>query len=349
MPPDFPTLPSYKSLVPSEQKACLRVRQFLAQDLALDVRGHTLLLAVSGGADSLALLVLALLLRPVLGHAVTVAHVDHGLRPESNDEARYVANLAAHWHIPCYSLVADVRGQALRQKAGLEETARDLRYALLEEARVRAGAQWICTGHHAGDLREDMLMRLTRGTGWPALGGMEAIDNQRRLLRPLLMEEPQGLRDLLRQRQLFWMEDHSNADVAFTRNRVRHHLLPSLMEENPAFGHASRQLWRMAQDDAAYWEQRLAEVCEAHCASFEKTKVLLPARLLRELHRAERMRLYMRALRHLALHCGKGQPRSSTLYHLDEALTHQRGGTVFQLPGGISAQVKHGSVTFLAG
>lgn len=347
--PAFPPLPSYKSLPPLEQKLCLRVRQFLTQELAQDVRGHTLLLAVSGGADSLALLVVTLLLRPTLGHAVAVAHVDHGLRPESCDEARYVAALAAHWHIPCHSLVADVRGHALREGLGLEEAARQLRYAVLEETRVRTDAQWICTGHHAGDLREDMLMRLARGTGWPALGGMEALDSERRLLRPLLMEEPQALRNLLRQQHLLWMEDNSNTNVAFTRNRVRHHLLPLLLEENPAFGDASRHLWRMAQDDAAYWQARLAELCTTHHASFGPTEVRLPARLLQELHRAERMRLYLRALRHLALHNGKGQPRASTLYQMDEALTQGRGGTVFQLPGGVSAQVKRGGVTFLAG
>lgn len=344
--PSLPPFPAYNNLRPQEQKLCLRVRHFLTQELHVDVRGQTLLLAVSGGADSLALLSLILLLRPVLGHAVAMAHVNHGLRPESVNEAQYVQHLATAWDVPCHCLTADVRAHAARTGLGIEEAARQIRYTFLEETRMRLDTPWICTGHHAADLREDMLMRLMRGTGWPALGGMTALDNERHLLRPLLMEEPEALKDLLRILKLTWLEDSSNADPTYTRNRVRHQVMPALLEENPAFGDASRQLWRMAQDDKDYWEQRLNTVCAAHRDTWNETEVSLPAALLRELHKAERMHLYMRAVRHLVRGGGSGQSRAITLYQLDDALTQGRGGTEFQLPGGLSAQLKRGTITF---
>lgn len=341
-----PSLPSYDALDTQERKLCLRVRQFLSRDLALDLHGGNVLLAVSGGADSLALLCIMLLLRPVLGHSVVVAHVDHGLRPESAAEARHVEALAAAWELPFHSFCADVRTFAAEQKMGLEEAARHLRYTLLDKARKRSAAHWLCAGHHAGDLREDILMRLARGAGWPALGGMQAKDDGRRILRPLLLEEPEVLRQLLCRVGLVWMEDGSNADTAYTRNRVRHELLPALLAENPSFPDAARQLWRMAHDDADFWEKRLAAACNEHKARFEALEVHLPATLLRSLHRAERLRLYVRGLRHLVRQGGKGQARAATLYQLDEALVQGRGGTVFQLPGGVNALVRRGGVTF---
>ena len=376
-----PPLPSLKSLPPWGQQLCYAVRRFVHQqttpcllpgatsvlplappELQPGLRGKTLLLAVSGGADSLALTLIVALLRPSLGHAVHVAHVDHGLRAESVAEGRWVAKLCAAWDLPCTLLTADVRGHAARQRVGLEEAGRLLRYALLEETRVAHGAQWICTGHHSGDLEEDMVMRLLRGTGWPALGGMAAVDGQRCLLRPLLLTRAADLRTLLQHCGVVWAEDASNADVRFTRNRIRHQLIPLLHAENPAFDEAAAHLWHRAQDDAEYWEKELNARCASHNAVFEARKVLLPAALLRASQRAVRMRLYMRAVRHLALHrhadeqgqgdvlcvplVRGGQARACTLQLLDEAWSQGRGGTVFQLPGGLSAHVRQGAVTF---
>lgn len=337
-----PSLPQLKALPPLGRRLCADIRRFLRDMLELDVREKRLLLAVSGGADSLALLLLFAALRERMGHTLCVAHIDHGLRPESAAEAALVAQQCATWGIPCVLRRIPVAEHARRHAIGLEEAGRALRYAALEEERRRAGAVWICTGHHGDDLQEDILMRLMRGTGWPGLGGMPAYDAQRFLCRPLLLTAAKDLRDLLTLCGIAWVEDASNADLRYTRNRMRHTLLPLLREDSPALGAHLRQLWRMARDDEAHWNTELERLLDAHGLPRQGVLSCLPAALLRQCDRATRMRLYMRALR--SLHCGQG--RASTLFELDAAWEAGRGGTAFQLPGGVTAHLRQRTVHF---
>ena len=337
----FAALPPYAALGPQAKNLCRSVRRFVQHDLAADLCGPVLL-AVSGGADSLALLILFHYLSPLWSADLHVTHVLHGLRPEGEAEARSVAELCSALGIACTGLHADVRTHAVSAGLGLEEAARELRYARLEEARQQCGARWICTGHQRGDLEEDILMRLSRGTGWPGLAGMRAVDARRRLLRPLLLTEPQDLRDLLTHVGVTWAEDQSNADTGYTRNRMRHVLLPLVHEENPAFGCAATLLWRLGQDDAEYWQGEVQRLCAEHGARFAEAEVVLPASLLATAPRALRLRVYMKAVHHL----NAGQARAETLRQLDAALQEGRGGTVFQLPGKVTAHVRRGAVIF---
>lgn len=324
------------------RRICHAVRGFVRRELDLDVNGRLLLLAVSGGADSMALLAALYALRPSMGHELRVAHVDHGLRPESGVEARTVAGLCRAWRIPCGVRATAVAAHARRLGLGLEETARRLRYAILRGERKRCDATWICTGHHSGDLQEDMLLRLLRGTGWPALGGMAALDPRRHILRPLLHVEPDALRVLLRHCGLTWVEDASNADMRFTRNRLRHALLPPLRRESPSLPGHVRHLWRMARDDEAHWDNLLEGLLAEHGVAPTSAVMQLPAALLGRADRATRMRLYMKAVRHI----GGGQARADTLFKLDAAWEVGRGGGTFQLPGRVSARLRQRAITF---
>lgn len=314
----------------------------MSRELGLEVRGKRLLLAVSGGADSLALLAALHALRPSMGHELRVVHVDHGLRPESGAEARAVVALCEAWRIPVGVRAAPVAEYARRNGLGLEDAGRRLRYAALEEERRRNAAAWICTGHHCDDLQEDVLLRLLRGTGWPALGGMTALDARRRILRPLLHVDGDALRTLAAHCGLNWAEDASNADARFARNRVRHALLPPLRAESPALAGHIRRLWRMARDDEAHWNNVVNGLLAEYEVEFTADVVRLPAALLQRADRATRTRLYMRAVRHL----GGGQARAETLFKLDAAWEEGRGRTTFQLPGRVSALVLRRCVSF---
>lgn len=346
------SLPELHSLPPASARLCLAVERFCLRRLDLP-RGARLVLALSGGADSTALACILHILSPRLKLDLFALTVNHGLRPEADADARCARDLCALLGIPCVQRRADVRGLASGNGWSLEEAGRHARYTFLEEERRERQADFVVLGHHNEDLSEDVLLRLTRGTGWPALGGMAARDDTRRLLRPLLFTRPQALRELLRQCGITWREDASNDSPAFTRNRLRHNVLPLLRAENPSLDRSMGTLWQLAQWDADYWEKKLSEALAAHPWQEEEHDghpcLILPRALLAALHPAARLRLYLKVVRLLIGRTNEGpggQARSRTLLDLDAALREGRGNTRFQLPGGIEVGVKGGAMRF---
>lgn len=193
-----------------------------------------LVLAVSGGVDSLSLLDLVAQLRPAEG--LTVAHFDHGLRPESFAEAEAVMAAAAARGVRGFSERAIMT--AGRERAGLEATARAQRYDFLGRVARQAGAPAVVTAHHADDQAETVLMHLLRGSGVAGLRGMAlaallpgAPDLW--LLRPLLDISHVALESYALAAGLSPVYDASNHDITYFRNRVRHELLPALETYNP--------------------------------------------------------------------------------------------------------------------
>ncbi len=304
-------------------------------------RGRSFLLAVSGGADSCALACLMAYAAPRLGLALSGLCLDHGLRPEAAAEAAYARELCRWLGFACEVERLDVRGEAARTGQGLEEAARSLRYQALERRRRLAGAQWTAVAHHRRDLAEDMLMRLVRGTGWPGLGGMACIDPARRLVRPLLDEDPLALRAFLASLGVAHCEDPSNRDPAFTRNRVRLDLLPRLKAENPKIEESLLSLARLARTDHAFFQEELDRALTKTPWQGTPQGLLLPKALLQDLPRALRLRLYLRALHASG---AAGQARASTLFLLDEAWEQGGRPRVFELPGGAAIHLRRGSV-----
>lgn len=344
-PDSLPPPPRLQDLSPRAARLCLNVRRFCLRQLGLE-RHSRLLLALSGGADSTALAVILHVLAPGLGLELRGMSVNHGLRPEAAQDQAHALSLCRALGIPCSARAADVAGMARRERLGLEDAGRRLRYALLEEERQEHKADHIVLGHHAADLSEDVLLRLVRGTGWPALGGMPARDDRRHILRPLLAVEPQDLKALLIECGIGWRTDGSNEDKKFRRNRLRLDALPLLRAENPSLEKSVHTLWRLARVDQDYWDSLLDSRLTEHPWQEDPdgTSLTLPAPLLRGLHPAARLRLYMRVLRRHAT--GKEQARAQTLLALDQALEQKRGNTRFQLPGGTEALLAGGSIRF---
>lgn len=336
--PKLQTLPSRLA------RLCLDVERFCRDSLKM-ADGKTWLLAVSGGADSTALLCILVSLAPRHDWQLHVATVDHQLRPESAGDAAFVAGLCRDWRIPCRILTADVPRLVRQDGLGTEEAARLVRYALLEQARRACGATAVLLGHHRSDVAEDQMLRFLRGTGWPALGGMRAEDAERHLLRPLLRTDSRALKDLLQHCGILWREDASNADTRYTRNRLRHTLLPLLRQENPRLEEACLNLWDLAGIDGDYWQQELERQLVRTPWQEAPGSITLPRALLRGAHAALRLRLYHQAVARLARLSG-GQARSATLLALDQAWQEGRGGTTFQLPGNIMAHLKGGNIRF---
>ncbi len=183
--------------------------------------GESVLVAVSGGADSVALLRVLTALAPELSLRLHVLHVDHGLRPDSPRDAEFVRQLAARLDV-----AVDVARVTVAPGGSLEAAARAARYAALEAHATRLGADRIALGHTADDQAETVLMRMLAGAGVRGLAGIPPVRG--RIIRPLLETRRPQLVAALREMELPWIEDPSNRDPKFLRNRIRHELLPLL-------------------------------------------------------------------------------------------------------------------------
>jgi len=184
-------------------------------------------LAVSGGADSTALLVLMAELQLPLGFDAFVLHVDHGLRPDSAADARFVEALAAQYHLPFHATRVHIQR---RPRESLEMAARRVRLAFFEKMTRQLRLDAIATGHHADDVAETFILRLARGAGPDGLAGLKQIShvNSLTFIRPLLNLRDSDLRRFLAERGIQWREDSTNTDTSIPRNHVRHVVLPWL-------------------------------------------------------------------------------------------------------------------------
>jgi tRNA(Ile)-lysidine synthase len=227
--------------------------------------------AVSGGSDSVALLLLAVAACP---GTVAAATVDHGLRPESAGEAAFVATLCAERAVPHVTLTPDTP-----IGGSLQAAARAARYALLEQWRASEGLDWLLTAHHLDDQAETVLMRLNRGAGVGGLSGVRAING--RVLRPLLGWRRTELAAICAAAGISPVDDPSNADPRFDRSRLRQALAQSdWLDPGPV----ARSAAALAEaEDALAW--MTGQLLEARVREEAGAWLLDPADLPPELRR----------------------------------------------------------------
>ena len=213
--------------------------------------GDTLVVALSGGADSVALADVLATLSRRKGFRLVAAHLDHGLRPESGEDAAFCASLSRSLGIEFRAHEADIRARARREHCGLEDAARRERYAYLRRVCAEEGAAAIAVAHTRDDQAETLLLHLLRGAGATGLSAMRARNGD--VIRPLLGVSRRAVRRHLEARGLAWREDPTNADPAFLRNRVRHELLPLLEARfNPRLRETLARTASLLAEDAAF-------------------------------------------------------------------------------------------------
>jgi tRNA(Ile)-lysidine synthase len=240
--------------------------------------GDRLAVAISGGADSVALLYLILQLRAELGIVLSVAHVNHRLRQrESEGDADFVAKLAAQHELELHRLDAAIPPKTKNHKSeiksaepvlGLEAAARALRYDFFRQLARDGKVSKIATAHTLDDQAETVLLRVFRGTGIRGLAGIhpKIIFEEHgkafgEVVRPLLGFRRAALQEFLREQGQAWREDSSNQDITFLRNRVRHRLLPLIKDEfgEAAIEHMS-ELAEIARAEDDHWQSAHPEV-----------------------------------------------------------------------------------------
>ncbi len=289
--------------------------------------GVSIVLAVSGGPDSSALLHGAVQLAARHGWRLTVAHLDHALRAESAEEAASVAAAAAGLGLPAQVRRTDVAALATSEHRSLEDAGRQARYRFLEEVASGLGpGTLIATAHTADDAAETILLRLGRGAG---LRGLRGIPGRRgRIVRPLLHARRADLRAALDAAGIGYLIDPSNADPAHARNRVRTELLPALERLNPAAVEALNRLAGLAADDDDLLEgMAAADLLTRRDAADGSI----------DWHRPPSRALGRRVLR---LAIGDPSPSAERIEALLDAAERPRGGVSIELGRGRRAVVK---------
>jgi tRNA(Ile)-lysidine synthase len=247
--------------------------------------GDRVCAAVSGGADSVALLLLLHAAnaqpRNSLGVGLSAVHVHHGLRGDDADaDLAFVQQLCLRLEVPLHIVHASVPDRVLHSRVAgqpetVEEAARNLRYNLFRQLIADGRADSILTAHTLDDQAETVLMKLLRGAWTEGLSGIHPVllieipSSQLsahstkltgKILRPLLAVRRADLVAFLESRHQPWRTDLSNADEAFTRNRIRHSVLPVLRAENPAIDQALANLAELAREDEARWNSELSRI-----------------------------------------------------------------------------------------
>ena len=233
-----------------------KVFDFTSQKGLFSAPCHVLL-GLSGGADSMALL--HVLSRwPVPGLRVSAVHIHHGLRgDEADKDETFVRDYCAKVNVPLVVIHADVSAVAQNQGLSMEEAGRRVRYEQFESVRCDIGAEYIVTAHTASDQSETVLMHLIRGCGVDGLAGIPSARGVIR--RPLLCCDRQEIEEYCAEKQIPFVTDQTNFDMQYSRNFVRHQVLPLLREMNPSVDRALARLSKCADEESSFLNEMASD------------------------------------------------------------------------------------------
>jgi tRNA(Ile)-lysidine synthase len=303
-------------------------------------RGSRLLVAVSGGPDSLALLHVLAELARTQRLSLVVAHLDHGVRgARGAADARFVARRARTLGLPCAMGALPAGGPAD------EATLRRQRHAFLARAARAHGCDAIALGHTADDQAETVLLRIVRGTGVRGLAAMRARNG--RVVRPLLFARRAEVLAYLKERKLRPRVDETNRRPAYRRNAIRAQILPRLAHLNPRIAEALAGLAERAAELDAFVQAQAAQALESCATAAPAGQIRLVARKLLAYHRVVREAVYAMAVRAIA-----GDDSGLTRRHLaalEGLLGRGTGGRAIALPGPLTARLTRGRLCFQEG
>ncbi len=305
------------------------------------------LVGVSGGPDSVALLLLLAERAPGRGLRLGIAHLNHGLRAEADRDEEFVRNLAAEWRLPLHVRRADVIAYRRHHRLSLEEAGRALRYAFLEEVFAAHGYTKIALGHQADDNAETLLLNLLRGSGPLGLAGIPVVRGGR-YIRPLLMAHRTDIEAYLAVRGVRAVDDATNAAERFLRNRIRHRLIPQLeWDYHPQVSRVLGRTGLILQAEEEWLETVIDPIYANALAGAGAGWVGLHAAALGRMPAAAARRVIRRAIRQ-----AKGDLRRIGFDHVERVRAlAQRGADAgpLHLPGGVRIRRRDKIIEVFAG
>ncbi len=303
-----------------------------------------LLLAVSGGADSVALLHTLCSLRHDLNLILMVATLDHGIRPEGQADAAWVKALAEGWGVPAFAGRLNVPELAAADGVSVETAARRYRYRFLAQLAAEQGFSAVVTAHHANDQAETVLMHLMRGAGLQGLAAMALVSSLPEapalmLLRPMLGIRRDEVLAYCRAHQLSFRDDHTNADTRYFRNAVRHEVLPLLQSFNPQIVDALARLAESVRADLQFLQACQQEQLDAYTVHDNDGSIALDFNRWQVAHEALQRRWL------LAVHHILAPQHQLDAHHITTALALLGKGRVDRfatLPGFVRVGLRYG-------
>jgi tRNA(Ile)-lysidine synthase len=314
-----------------------RILSFIQQNHLIAPQ-QRVLVAVSGGPDSVCLLHILLQLREELDIRLHIAHLNHGLRGEESDmDARYVLDLAQKLDIPATIEEADVTGYQNEHRLSLEEAAREVRYGFLARVAESVGSDLAAVGHTLNDQVETILLHLIRGTGAKGLRGLQSsqllkFDGRILLVvRPLLETKREETEEYCKHFDLQPCCDSSNLSLSLLRNRVRRELLPLLKNYNPGIFESILRTGRIAQDDLAFLESESLRAWH-EVVRKKKNTIIFEKKAFKSLPTALQRQLLRMAIENLL-----GTLKDIETRHIEEILQvlNKPAGRQISLPEGL--------------
>ena len=315
------------------------------QQYNLFLPDDTLIIALSGGADSLGLLLLLHDLQPQLQVKLHAAILNHGIRPEAKQEGAYVKTITKKLGIELHSGFRNVPQIAQEKGGGLELAARITRYEFLAEVAQKYGASKIVTGHHADDQAETILLHLIRGTGLKGLGGMHMIspmpysDGSLELVRPLLHVTHQQLLDYCAHHQVQPIDDLSNQDTEFSRNFLRQRVMPLLKELNPKLVATMSRTAETVNQDVTYFDAIVSELLQDH-----NDYILVDRKAYQDVAEVIQRRIVLEAVLRLG-----GEPSHERILEGVRIGTSGEVGKIVEFAAGVRLRVDYETLIFERG
>lgn len=305
-------------------------------------KGDKVLVAVSGGIDSVTLLHILQELRYPLGISLAVAHLDHQLRgAESAKDARFVEELARSLGLPIISKSMDVRSYINESGLSEEQSARQVRYSFLESVSKKLCADKIALGHNLNDQVETFLMRLIRGTGLKGLRGM--LPKRDIYIRPLIECKRQEIQEYARKKSLEFREDRTNVSVKYLRNKIRWELLPMLESEyNPKIVDAVFRTENVVREITAYLDKQAEKILNQAITKEEPEVIILDREMLLSQEVALRRTVIRKAIWRV-----KGSLKDIEFIHIQDILTeitNQKPRSEIHLPGKLKFEKNRGQI-----
>ncbi len=298
--------------------------------------GDPVLVGISGGADSVALLHIL----HALGYKLFAAHVNHNLRGrEAMRDQKFVAQLCNQLKIPFLLLDANVKQLAAQEGVSIEVAGRNIRYRFFEAAARSQGAKKIAVAHTKNDSAETVLLNLIRGSATHGQRGIPPVNGA--VIRPMIDVERYEIEAYLAKNHIEFMLDSTNTESVFTRNLVRNKVLPELKTVNPNIVATIVRNANIIREESACLDEIISDIAKKRI-SFTHGAVQLD--LNGELHVGIKRLLALKAIERL-----KGDTFGLTQKHIDEILSLSRGGSKFILPKYLTASYNYGILNFIAG